>query len=588
MIITFSKHTGVKDVTGVSAIRYLTATSFPKKLPDGRKISEDRTPVPRILRGNPDLVSRMIASLPFKHRYSSGVLSFAPEDIDLEKFEGRDSALDDMLDRLMREFEDTVFAGIPRHQRPPILWASHSHAGRLELNFLIPRGVYCTPVARQKKRGKTRPCRDEQPSSPALVIKSFNPHPPGEASIELLDAFRDKWNARSGWADPLDASRRRALRLPDHILKLNRNAERLGKAARDPDPRELLHEIAVGWIRNEEVSDRSELIKALKNCGYEIAREGHDYISLRSKGPHQPGFPKFKTSTRMKGGLWSTQFVSRNYAMELIDASPYKDVGARLDDIDLAGIYQQRLERRKQFNRKKYPVVVEPEPEPLSDRIDLLQPQHVPVASPDSEPVAGIRPHRVQTPAANFKVRLWKSLYPVEVPSDIAAALHYIDVASRSVTLSDGAVVKDKGDSIVTTRSTDLSIRLMALEAKAKGWSVCDIAGSREFVARMTIECAELGMRPVGLDERANALIAAILAEAGYDLAELGRPGPDAKAAETAPESSAPSTKEKPTDVVPEATRPVSEAATPSDPAEAASDLDADSTDADTDIKPSL
>ena len=53
MIITFSKHTGAKDVTGVSAIRYLTATSFPKKLPDGRKISEDRTPVPRILRGNP-------------------------------------------------------------------------------------------------------------------------------------------------------------------------------------------------------------------------------------------------------------------------------------------------------------------------------------------------------------------------------------------------------------------------------------------------------------------------------------------------------------------------------------------------------
>lgn len=91
MIITFSKQTGVEDETGLSAIRYLTATSFPKKLPDGRKISEDRKPLPRILRGNPDLVSRMIASLPFKHRYSSGVLSFAPEDIDLEKFEGGDA-----------------------------------------------------------------------------------------------------------------------------------------------------------------------------------------------------------------------------------------------------------------------------------------------------------------------------------------------------------------------------------------------------------------------------------------------------------------------------------------------------------------
>lgn len=587
MIITFSKHTGAEDETGLSAIRYLTATSFPKKLPDGRKISEDRKPVPRILRGNPDLVSRMIASLPFKHRYSSGVLSFAPEDIDLEKFEGRGLAFDDMLDRLMREFEDTVFAGIPRHQRPPILWTSHCHAGRLELNFLIPRGVYCAPVARQKKRGKTRPCRDEQPSSPTLVIKSFNPHPPGEASIELLDAFRDKWNARSGWADPLDASRRRALRLPDHILKLDRNAERLGKAARVPDPREMLHEIAVGWIRNEEVSDRNELIKALKNTGYEIAREGHDYISLKSKGPHQPGFPELKTSTRMKGGLWSRQFLSRDYAMELIEASPYKDVGARLDDIDLTDVYEQRLERRKLFNRKKYPAVVEPEPEPLPDWLDISPIK--PAVDLQSNPriVGRIRAYNARRSAEDVKVRLWRSLYPVELPSDIAVAFRYVDLSSHSVVFDDGTVVRDRGDSIITTRSTSLSIRLMALEAKAKGWDACDISGSEDFIVRMTIACAELGMKPVGLNDEIIALIAATLAEAGYDSAKLGCQGPDAKAAETAPESSAPSTNEKPTDV-PETSRPMSEAATPSDPVEAASDLDADSTDADTDITPSL
>ncbi|WP_347140250.1 LPD7 domain-containing protein [Paracoccus sp. SSK6] len=588
MIITFSKHTGAEDETGLSAIRYLTATSFPKKLPDGRKISEDRKPVPRILRGNPDLVSRMIASLPFKHRYSSGVLSFAPEDIDLEKFEGRDLALDDALDRLMREFEDTVFAGIPRHQRPPILWTSHSHAGHLELNFLIPRGVYCAPVARQKKRGKTRPGLDAKPGDQALTIKNFNPHPPGKVSIELLDSFRDKWNASSGWADPMDASRRRALRLPDHILKLDRNAERLGKAARGPDPRELLHEIAVGWIGNEEVSDRSELIKTLKNCGYEIAREGFDYISLRSKGPHQPGFPEFKTSTRMKGGLWSREFVSRDYAMELINASQYKDVGARFDDIDLLGVYQQRLERRKQFNRRKYPAVVEPEPEPLSDWLDFLPTKPTLNFPSDLRVVGWVKAHKARISPEDVKVRLWRSLYPVELPSDIAAALRYVHVPNHSVVFDDGTVVRDMGDSIITTKSTELSIRLMALEAKAKGWSACDIAGSEDFIVGMAIACAELGIKPVGTNDQTNALIMATLTDAGYDLTELGRRGPDAKAADTQPESSTPSAMVKAVHTPPEAAQPVMEDATPSDSAEVASGLDADSTASETSTTPHL
>ncbi|VDS10137.1 hypothetical protein PARHAE_03350 [Paracoccus haematequi] len=202
--------------------------------------------------------------------------------------------------------------------------------------------------------------------------------------------------------------------------------------------------------------------------------------------------------------------------------------------------------------------------------------------------VGRIRAHNARRSAEGVKVRLWRSLYPVELPSDIAVAFRYVDVSSHSVVFDDGTVVRDMGDSIITTRSTELSIRLMALEAKAKGWSACDIVGNEDFIVGMTIACAELGMKPVGADDQTNALIMATLAEAGYDAAKLGRPGPDAKAAETAPENSAPSTKEKPTDVVPETTRSVSEAATPSDPAEAASDLDADNTDSDTDITPSL
>ncbi len=83
---------------------------------------------PVILRGDPKLMQMLIDAVPFKRKYTSGVISFAIEDAPTEE----------QLNKLMDEFEELAFAGLPLSSRS-ILWVKHEHMGRVELHFLTPR-----------------------------------------------------------------------------------------------------------------------------------------------------------------------------------------------------------------------------------------------------------------------------------------------------------------------------------------------------------------------------------------------------------------------------------------------------------------
>jgi hypothetical protein len=66
----------------------------------------------------------MIDSLPFKHRYTSGVLSFAPGEIIPPAIE----------QSIMDGFERVAFAGLQPDQYS-ILWVRHQHAGTPRVAF---------------------------------------------------------------------------------------------------------------------------------------------------------------------------------------------------------------------------------------------------------------------------------------------------------------------------------------------------------------------------------------------------------------------------------------------------------------------
>jgi len=145
-----------------------------------------REPFPVVVRGDPARIRAVIDSVKFKHKYTSGVLSFSPNEIITPAME----------EQIIRDFEAAAFAGLSP-DRYEILWVRHQHtkAHRHELHFLTPRVDLVTG-------------------------KSLNIAPPGKASRELFDTLRSKINAEYGLADPSDPARARKERVPGFRAKI--------------------------------------------------------------------------------------------------------------------------------------------------------------------------------------------------------------------------------------------------------------------------------------------------------------------------------------------------------------------------------
>jgi hypothetical protein len=90
MIVGFSKHS---KGWGAAPVHYLTAKTYQ---------GQERHPPPKVVGGDPELVRRLIDSLEFERRYTSGVLSFAPGEVITPPMEAR----------IMEGFEASAFAGL--------------------------------------------------------------------------------------------------------------------------------------------------------------------------------------------------------------------------------------------------------------------------------------------------------------------------------------------------------------------------------------------------------------------------------------------------------------------------------------------
>jgi len=117
MIIGFSHHSGAGGSGPV--LDYLTGY-----LVNG----ERRAVAPEVVRGDAKAVADIIDALPFQRRYTSGVCSFAAEDV----------VTPEIQEDIMNRFEGAAFAGIPPDRRS-IVWIAHRDKGRLELHFVVPR-----------------------------------------------------------------------------------------------------------------------------------------------------------------------------------------------------------------------------------------------------------------------------------------------------------------------------------------------------------------------------------------------------------------------------------------------------------------
>ena len=231
--------------------RYLVRTDYP-----GR----DTRP-PQVLRGDPAMTRALIDSIERRWKFTSGVLSWHPDEKISEEQE----------EEVMNAFEQVAFAGLEADQRN-ILWVRHTHAGHHELHFLIPR----------------------------LELSSgndFNACPPGWQKD--FDVFRDLFNWREGWARPDDPARARD-ELPKKADLFKARMARWSKEIRESDrdrAKEVIHAFLKEKVTRGLVRNREDILSALKEQGLSINREGRDYISVIA--------PNSGMKIRFRGGFYA-------------------------------------------------------------------------------------------------------------------------------------------------------------------------------------------------------------------------------------------------------------------------------------------
>ena len=143
-----------------------------------------------VRRGDPDTVAAVADALAFKHKYTSGVIAWAPED----------RPTDAQIEAVLDKFEKTAWAGLEPDRYAWTAVEHRQHGGGVHVHVLAAR------------------CDLE-------TGKSLNIAPPGWQ--KTFGPLRDAFNHEHGWSRPDDPARARAQQ-PGHRA-LSRRGEAAGR-----------------------------------------------------------------------------------------------------------------------------------------------------------------------------------------------------------------------------------------------------------------------------------------------------------------------------------------------------------------------
>nr|CRY97663.1 hypothetical protein [uncultured prokaryote] len=291
MIVGFSSY---GQGSGNAAIDYLT---------DKDRTTEREENPPQVIKGDIESTKALINSLDFQHKYTSGVLSFSPDE----------KITPEMEKAIIERFEQVAFAGMEK-DRYDISWVRHSHAGHHELHFITPRVDLETG-------------------------KSFNIKPPGKETQAVYDDFRSEINARYGLSDPDDPARKRDIALSSGELK--------AKLTDRIDVKETVNEILDRQVIAGVVRNRIDVVDSLKEMGFEINREGKNYISIKD--------PESGEKFRLKGTIYERDFTHSG-TLEKAERERPRDYSK--PDERIAGEFAVRvnrhIEKRAEYNANRY------------------------------------------------------------------------------------------------------------------------------------------------------------------------------------------------------------------------------------------
>lgn len=254
-----------------------------------------------VLRGNPEQLGKLIDSLDFVHRYSSGVIAWSPED----------KPTKEQIDAVLNDFEKLAFAGLEGNR---YAWAAVRHD---EENGGCHVHVIAARVDLQ-------------------TGKSLNIAPPNWQ--KSYDPLRDMHNWQNGWARPDDPTRAREQRPSTPDLRKT--------------PAGQLKEAIAGVLAWESVNghlpDRKAVLERLSEFG-EVSRIGKDYISI--KIPDQP------KNLRFTGALFEENFNADTYTKTVCAARgrPTGATAAERENAEAArDKFESAVQRRADYNVGRY------------------------------------------------------------------------------------------------------------------------------------------------------------------------------------------------------------------------------------------
>ena len=223
-----------------------------------------------VLRGDPHEVAAVADGLPFKHRYTSGLMAWSPEDAPTRA----------ELERVVDEFEETAWTGLERDRYVWAVILHRDHDGGVHLHIFAARCDLATG-------------------------RSLNIAPPGWQ--KTFDPLRDALNFEHGWSRPDDPARARPNRPAPYRAYLDAETLRAGWEV-EPNPRELIGQHLMARVAAGTVTDRAGVVGALEELDLEVTRQGEHYVTARH--------PETGDRWRLKGTLYERDFDRERFVRQ--------------------------------------------------------------------------------------------------------------------------------------------------------------------------------------------------------------------------------------------------------------------------------
>ena len=262
--------------------------------------ARDATGQPRegveVLRGDPHQVAVVADALAFEHKYTSGVIAWAPDD----------TATDAQIGAVIDAFEQTAWAGLEPDR---YAWSAVVHRER-------DGGVHVHVLAAR--------CDLE-------TGRSLNIAPPGWQ--KTFDPLRDAFNAEEGWSRPDDPALAR-VQQPGHRAYVEAAHLRAGLAL-EPSPRDLIRDYLLQRVEHGTVRNRADVVAALREAGLEVPRQGQDYLTALD--------PTTGDRWRLKGELYAHDFKRERLDRAIAETAGDRTPGDRGIDRERARAARREL-----------------------------------------------------------------------------------------------------------------------------------------------------------------------------------------------------------------------------------------------------